>query len=1076
MAVTTKKTFNAVGTGGQGTLAFTPVSIELNNQDDLDVYVTKASAGISANNGLRIKHYRQNTSSNLDANHPQVNDTTGLYFPALTHTGGTETLENYTLSADNNTITFNSALPSGAVVSIERRTRDSSSDYTNFAGGSTIRSTQLNDAFDESNFTAQEARNKAFDLEGKIFGKGATSTSFITSDEIVDGTIVGGDIATDTITASNLAPNSVGASELANNSVDTDAIVNLNVTTAKLGLNSVTSEKIADGTIVNDDINASANIQGTKLANDSVTLAKLGSGALPTDITVASANIVNGTIVDVDVASGAAIAHTKLAGAAAGKVLLGNSSNVVTATTLSGDVTVNSSGVTTIGNDKIDSQHYVDGSIDHAHLANDIIDGDNIQDNCIDSEHYIDGSIDTEHIGNISVTGGKLAPDCVESTKIQDNAIDSEHYIDGSIDHEHLANDIIDGDNIQDDAIAREHIADSQINSEHYADGSIDVEHLSVDSVSTEKIVNLNVTTGKIANDAVTADKIADAVIVTASEQASHSVNDTTFFTTSAAEARYFNASTGETIKDGQTFPDNDTTIATTAAINDRIIDLVDDVGGFVPIANETSFPNANPDVNNGTGTIVSIGELASNHTSNGSGVITISNGTVGNSTVTITGAANNTTYSAGYGLLVETTTTLNTYTFHRLTTKATEVTTVASNISNVNTVAGSISNVNAVAGNASNINAVAADASDIGAVAGKATEIGRLGTADAVSDMNTLGTTAIVSDMDTLADISSNISTVAGISGNVTTVAGISSNVTTVAGIHGNVTTVAGNNSNVTTVAGNISDVNNFADLYQIASSNPSTDGGGNALAEGDLYFNTSANELKVYNGSAWQGGVTASGNFASTTGNTFTGNNTYNDGIKARFGTGNDLEIYHDGSGNSIIQDDNNLYIKGNSVYIQTNQSEASGYFKANGAVELYYDNVKKFDTTSNGVEIHGTLQMDDSKIARFGNDGDLQIYHTGSHSYVSDRGGVGNLNIESNNQVNIKQNDAEHYMAKFVQGGATELYHNNFKSFQTDSDGIVVMLQKEIRQMYIFMLMKEMIMQINGGFKHQIMATFT
>ena len=42
-------------------------------------------------------------------------------------------------------------------------------------------------------------------------------------------------------------------------------------------------------------------------------------------------------------------------------------------------------------------------------------------------------------------------------------------------------------------------------------------------------------------------------------------------------------------------FPDNDTTIATTAAINDRIIDLVDDVGGFVPIANETSFPTSNP-------------------------------------------------------------------------------------------------------------------------------------------------------------------------------------------------------------------------------------------------------------------------------------------------------------------------------------------------------------------------------------------------------------------------------------------------------------------------------------------------
>ena len=61
-----------------------------------------------------------------------------------------------------------------------------------------------------------------------------------------------------------------------------------------------------------------------------------------------------------------------------------------------------------------------------------------------------------------------------------------------------------------------------------------------------------------------------------------------------------------------------------------------------------------------------------------------------------------------------------------------------------------------------------------------------------------------------------------------------------------------------------NISSVNNFGDQYQVAANNPSTDGGGNALAEGDLYFNTTANELKVYNGGAWQAGVTATGNFA--------------------------------------------------------------------------------------------------------------------------------------------------------------------------------------------------------------------
>ena len=42
--------------------------------------------------------------------------------------------------------------------------------------------------------------------------------------------------------------------------------------------------------------------------------------------------------------------------------------------------------------------NYVDASIDHAHLANDCIDGTNIQNNAINSEHYIDDSIDNAHL------------------------------------------------------------------------------------------------------------------------------------------------------------------------------------------------------------------------------------------------------------------------------------------------------------------------------------------------------------------------------------------------------------------------------------------------------------------------------------------------------------------------------------------------------------------------------------------------------------------------------------------------------------------------------------------------------
>ena len=76
------------------------------------------------------------------------------------------------------------------------------------------------------------------------------------------------------------------------------------VTTGDSG--SITSSMIADGAIMDADINASAAIGLSKLAN----------GTLPSGVQVASANIVNGSIVDADVSTSAAIALTKLANGA----------------------------------------------------------------------------------------------------------------------------------------------------------------------------------------------------------------------------------------------------------------------------------------------------------------------------------------------------------------------------------------------------------------------------------------------------------------------------------------------------------------------------------------------------------------------------------------------------------------------------------------------------------------------------------------------------------------------------------------------------------------------------------------
>jgi sporulation protein YlmC with PRC-barrel domain len=159
----------------------------------------------------------------------------------------------------------------------------------------------------------------------------------------------------------------IGA-QLDNLEVTTAKINDLAVTEGKLADGAVTSTKILDGTILNVDINASAAIALTKLATGTVASAVIhnASGvptatALSGDITVNSSGVTaigSGVVVNADINASAAIDYSKLATLTAGSVVLGNSSNVATVTALSGDVTVNSSGVTAIGSGVI-----VDGDI-----------------------------------------------------------------------------------------------------------------------------------------------------------------------------------------------------------------------------------------------------------------------------------------------------------------------------------------------------------------------------------------------------------------------------------------------------------------------------------------------------------------------------------------------------------------------------------------------------------------------------------------------------------------------------------------------------------------------------------------
>lgn len=104
------------------------------------------------------------------------------------------------------------------------------------------------------------------------------------------------------------------------------------------------------------------------------------------------------------------------------------------------------------------------------------------------------------------------------------------------------------------------------------------------------------------------------------------------------------------------------------------------------------------------------------------------------------------------------------------------------------------------------------------------------------------------------------------------------------------------------------------------------------------------------------------ADSRFVNVTGDTMTGNLDFDDNVIARFGNGNDLQVYHTGSSSNIKENGTgNLNIWGDDiVFYNSAGSEVKGKLLSNGATELYHDNVKRINTTSGGAEVTGTLDV--------------------------------------------------------------------------------------------------------------------
>ncbi len=179
--------------------------------------------------------------------------------------------------------------------------------------------------------------------------------------------------------------------------------------------------------------------------------------------------------------------------------------------------------------------------------------------------------------------------------------------------------------------------------------------------------------------------------------------------------------------------------------------------------------------------------------------------------------------------------------------------------------------------------------------------------------------------------------------------------------------------------------------------------------------------------------------------------------DNARAIFGTGSDLQIYHD-SNNSYVQDTGtgNLILKGTQVVIQSgNSNKSKAIFRDNGAAELYHgiSNSEssaqlKLATTSTGVSVAGRIAftgtgqaidlLDDQQI-RIGTGDDLMIFHDGSHSQIHDNG-TGQLILRSDNfRVNNANNTENMIVAN--ENAEVSLYYNDSKKFETVTGGATI-----------------------------------
>ena len=197
----------------------------------------------------------------------------------------------------------------------------------------------------------------------------------------------------------------------------------------------------------------------------------------------------------------------------------------------------------------------------------------------------------------------------------------------------------------------------------------------------------------------------------------------------------------------------------------------------------------------------------------------------------------------------------------------------------------------------------------------------------------------------------------------------------------------------------------------------------------------------------SGGDGGGGGAGNLATVlgTGNTTAGNNiVFGDSSGATddrlvFGSSSDLSIYHDGSHSRIEEQGTGvLFLQTNGTNIQLNKGTSENMLVANvdGSVDLYYDNAKKFETTSTGVDVAGTIFADTNLGIRHNNP--AENLHVHQDDSDASRAVFTNSTTGTSGGFLVGLNSSEQAVVQLKENKDMIFYTNNTERLRITAEG--------------------------------------